>query len=171
MDFNLTTEQQQIRKGRLPRISRCLVARSGQAAASQATIATERMLHAHRLALRGIAVGSLAAVCVFSFVLTGCASPAARGHRTLSPPPSCHKQPSLASPKAALMPRTTARATAIRSATAQPSSNPVPRWLSESFRPDLRRPVDSPLHDAVIAGTRGLGTGSPLRVSGANIHA
>ena len=79
MDFNLTTEQQQIRKGSLPRISRCLLARSGRAAASQATIATERVLHAHRLALRGIAVGSLAAACVFAFVLTGCASPAARG--------------------------------------------------------------------------------------------
>ena len=78
MDFNLTTEQQQIRKGSLPRISRCLLARSGRAAASQATIATERVLHAHRLALRGIAVGSLAAACVFAFVLTGCASPAAR---------------------------------------------------------------------------------------------
>jgi CubicO group peptidase (beta-lactamase class C family) len=79
MDFNLTTEQQQIRKGSLPRISRCLLARSGRAAASQATIATEWVLHAHRLALRGIAVGSLAAACVFAFVLTGCASPAARG--------------------------------------------------------------------------------------------
>ena len=79
MDFNLTTEQQQIRKGSLPRISRCLLARSGRAAASQATISTERVLHAHRLALRGIAVGSLAAACVFAFVLTGCASPAARG--------------------------------------------------------------------------------------------
>jgi CubicO group peptidase (beta-lactamase class C family) len=78
MDFNLTTEQQQIRKGSLPRISRCLLARSGRAAASRATIATERVLHAHRLALRGIAVGSLAAACVFAFVLTGCASPAAR---------------------------------------------------------------------------------------------
>jgi len=55
------------------------VARSGRAAASQATIATERVLHAHRLALRGIAVGSLAAACVFAFVLAGCASPAARG--------------------------------------------------------------------------------------------
>ena len=65
MDFNLTTEQQQIRKGSLPRISRCLLARSGRAAASRATIATERVLHAHRLALRGIAVGSLAAACVF----------------------------------------------------------------------------------------------------------
>jgi CubicO group peptidase (beta-lactamase class C family) len=78
MNFNLTTEQQQIRKGSLPRISRCLLARSGRAAASRATIATERVLHAHRLALRGIAVGSLAAACVFAFVLTGCASPAAR---------------------------------------------------------------------------------------------
>ena len=78
MDFNLTTEQQQIRKGSLPRISRCLLARSGRAAACRATIATERVLHAHRLALRGIAVGSLAAACVFAFVLTGCASPAAR---------------------------------------------------------------------------------------------
>jgi len=55
------------------------VARSGRAAASQATIATERVLHAHRLALRGIAVGSLAAACVFAFVLASCASPAARG--------------------------------------------------------------------------------------------
>ena len=44
MDFNLTTEQQQIRKGSLPRISRCLLARSGRAAVSQATIATERVL-------------------------------------------------------------------------------------------------------------------------------
>ena len=78
MDFNLTTEQQQIRKGSLPRISRCLLARSGRAAASRATIATERVLHAHRLALRGIAFGSPAAACVFAFSLTGCASPAAR---------------------------------------------------------------------------------------------
>ena len=78
MDFNLTTEQQQIRNGSLPRISRCLLARSGRAAASRATIATELVLHARRLALRGIAVGSLAAACVFAFVLTGCASPAAR---------------------------------------------------------------------------------------------
>ena len=78
MDFNLTTEQQQIRKGSLPRISRCLLARSGRAAASRATIATERVLHAHRIALRGIAVGSMAAACVFAFALTGCASPAAR---------------------------------------------------------------------------------------------
>jgi CubicO group peptidase (beta-lactamase class C family) len=37
------------------------------------------VLHAHRLALRGIAVGSLAAACVFAFVLASCASPAARG--------------------------------------------------------------------------------------------
>jgi CubicO group peptidase (beta-lactamase class C family) len=81
MDFNLTTEHQQIRKGSLPRISRCLLARSSRAAASQATIATERSLHAHCLALRGIAVASLAAACVFAFVLTGCASPAARAPR------------------------------------------------------------------------------------------
>ena len=47
MDFNLTTEQQQILKGNLPRISQCLLARSGRAAASRATIATERVLHAH----------------------------------------------------------------------------------------------------------------------------
>src|SRR4030095_14268251 len=78
MDFNRPTEQQHIRKGSLPRISRCLLARSGRAAASRATIATELVLHAHGLALRGIAVGSLAAACVFAFVLTGCASPAAR---------------------------------------------------------------------------------------------
>ena len=77
MDFHLTTEQQQIRKGSLPRISRCLLARSGRAAASRATIATEWFRHPHRPALRGIAVG-LAAACVFAFVLTGCASPAAR---------------------------------------------------------------------------------------------
>jgi CubicO group peptidase (beta-lactamase class C family) len=76
VDFNLTTEQQQIRNSNLPRISRCLLARSGRAAASRAT--TERVLHAHRPALLGIAVGSLAAACVFAFLLTGCASPAAR---------------------------------------------------------------------------------------------
>ncbi len=32
----------------------------------------------HRLALRGVAAGSLAAACVYAFALTGCASPAAR---------------------------------------------------------------------------------------------
>ena len=170
MDFNLTTEQQQIRKGSLTRISRCLLARSGRAAASQATIATERVLHGRRLALRGIAFGSLA--------LRACSplsSPVVHrrrreAHRTPSLPPSRHKRPSLGSPKAALMRRTTARAMAIRSATARHQSHPVPCWLSQSSRPDLRRSAGAPLHDAVTAGTRGLGTGSSLRVSGPDIH-
>ena len=115
----------------------------------------------------------LAALCVLAAVLTGYAwlaptawaTPAPQGirHRAGLPLP-------LALPQAARTLRTTARARAIRSATAQPSfirpSSSAPTAIStRSSKADWCAG-----HDAIAAGARGVGAGRPLRVPGPHVH-
>ncbi len=119
---------------------------------------------------------SLAAVCVLAAVGGGCTSPSATDPRDGIASGSFSAEPSAPSaPRfAAGGPDTEDYGASDGLSDRRPLnllSNPVPRWLSQSSRPDLRRPVDSPRHYAVASRARKLRAGAPLRVWGRDPHA
>ena len=154
---------------KLPRIPRCLLARSGRAAHPRRR--AERCGRYNHTAPRCGASPSghwrLRACSPFSSpdVIAGGEKPT--GHRR------CRQAVTAAKPgfaEGGPDRRTTARARAIQSATARHSIPSRSLLALTVISTRSSRSAGAPLHDAVTAGTRGLGTGSSLRVSGPDIH-